>query len=32
MTDASKIELLLRGVGTRNDYHQEHAFVIETPE
>ena len=32
LTDASKLELLLRGIGRRTDYLKEKALAIETPE
>ena len=32
LTDASKLELLLRGIGRRTDFLKEKALAIETPE
>jgi len=32
MSDASKLEMLLRGIGRRTDYLKEKALAIETPE
>lgn len=32
MTDASKLELVLRGIGRRTEFLQQNAFAIDTPE